>query len=70
MDNRQYVCPKCGCRRYETDSFAASGTSFAKYFDVQNKKFLTVSCTDCGYTEIYREQTSTGENILDYLFGG
>lgn len=70
MDTRQYVCPKCGCQHYETDEFAASGTSFAKYFDIQNKKFTTVSCADCGYTELYRAHTSTGENVLDWLLGG
>jgi predicted nucleic-acid-binding Zn-ribbon protein len=35
---------------------------------VQNKKFITVSCSHCGYTEIYKAQTDTGMNILDFLF--
>ena len=39
----------------------------AKIFDVQNKKFITVSCTKCGYTELYRQDTSTGMNVLDFL---
>ncbi len=40
-----------------------------KLFDIQNKKFITISCEKCGYTEIYRAETSTGANILDFLIG-
>ena len=67
---RQYVCPKCGCTDYEADQFQATGGNFAKIFDVQNKKFITVSCSRCGYTELYRSQTSAGWNVLDFLFKG
>ena len=67
-DNQiQYVCPKCGNRTYETDQFQATGGNFAKIFDIQNKKFVTVSCTHCGYTELYKAQPSDGWNILDFL---
>ena len=67
-DNQiQYVCPKCGNRTYETDQFQATGGNFAKIFDIQNKKFVTVSCTHCGYTELYKAQTRDGWNILDFL---
>lgn len=64
----QYVCPKCGCYEYESDQFQATGGSFARMFDIQNKKFITVSCMHCGYTELYKAKTDTGMNILDFLF--
>lgn len=69
MENEHvnYVCPKCGNTQYADDQFQATGGNFAKLFDVQNKKFITVSCTQCGYTELYRAETSTGMNILDFL---
>ena len=66
-ERRQYVCPKCGNTEYESDQFQATGGNFAKLFDVQNKKFITLSCTQCGYTELYKSQTDTGMNILDFL---
>ena len=47
----------------------ATGGNFAKLFDVQNKKFVTVSCVNCGYTELYKAQSSDGWNILDFLVG-
>ena len=35
-------------------AFHAAGGGFAKVFDVQNKRFSTISCTRCGDTELYR----------------
>lgn len=55
---------------YESDQFQATGGNLAKLFDVQNKKFITISCTRCGYTELYKAQSSSGWNILDFLIGG
>ena len=70
MEQMQYVCPKCGCRSFESDPFQATGGNFAKLFDVQNKKFTTVSCCNCGYTELYREVGGDGWDVLDFLIGG
>ncbi|MEG0804385.1 MAG: zinc ribbon domain-containing protein [Pygmaiobacter sp.] len=67
MEKQQYVCPKCGNTTFVNDQFQATGGNFAKVFDVQNKKFITVSCTRCGYTELYRTTTEDGWNILDFL---
>ncbi len=64
-----FECAKCGHRECETDEFRATGGNFAKIFDVQNKKFSTVSCTQCGYTEIYRGDTSTLGNVFDFFTG-
>jgi hypothetical protein len=66
-DKIQYECPKCGNTNYETDRLRATGGGFAKIFDVQNKKFTTVSCTNCGYTELYRGETSALGNIFDFF---
>lgn len=65
----QYVCQKCGCTEFEHDQFQATGGNLSKFFDIQNKKFITISCTRCGYTELYKSTTSTGSNILDFLIG-
>lgn len=69
MERQQYVCTKCGNGSYESDQFQATGGNFAKLFDVQNKKFITISCTRCGYTELYKAESSTGWNVLDFLIG-
>lgn len=66
----EFHCCKCGHREFETDQFQATGGNFAKLFDVQNKKFITVSCKQCGYTELYKAETDAGMNILDFLMNG
>ena len=70
MEHRQFVCVKCGCRHYETDQFQATGGNFARLFDVQNKKFVTVTCCDCGYTELYKQPENGTMNVLDFLLSG
>lgn len=67
MNTRTWICPKCANTSYETDEFRATGGAFAKIFDVQNKKFATVSCTKCGFTELYKRQTSTIGNVFDFF---
>ncbi|HIX70523.1 MULTISPECIES: zinc ribbon domain-containing protein [Enterococcus] len=69
MEKKQYICEKCGNQHYESDRFQATGGNFSRLFDIQNKKFVTISCTQCGYTELYKEQSSSGMNVLDFLIG-
>jgi predicted nucleic-acid-binding Zn-ribbon protein len=64
---QQYICPKCGNTSFETDEIRTTGGAFSKIFDVQNKKFTTVSCTRCKYTELYKGTTSKLGNILDFF---
>ena len=70
MENKQYICPKCGCQSYESDQFQATGGNLARVFDVQNKRFITISCANCGYTELYKKAKDTGMDILDFLLNG
>ena len=65
-----FVCAKCGHTEFEADEFRATGGNFAKFADVQNKKFTTVSRKQCRYTELYRGDTSTLSNIFDFIAGG
>ena len=66
----EYVCPKCGCRRYEADRMQATGGNLSRLFDVQNRRFTVVSCARCGYSELYRQKNSVGMDVLDFLIGG
>lgn len=69
MEKTSFVCCKCGCHEFISDQFQATGGGFSKIFDIQDKKFITISCAKCGYTELYRAETTTGENVLDFLLG-
>ncbi len=65
MQHDKWQCPKCQNSEFETDQFAATGGGLTKIFDIQNKKFTTVTCAHCKYTEIYKSETSTMGNIFD-----
>ena len=60
-------CPKCGNTDFETSVMRATGGRFAKIFDIQNRKFTTVTCTRCRYTEFYMGDTSKLGNVLDFF---
>jgi predicted nucleic-acid-binding Zn-ribbon protein len=60
-------CPKCGETETETDEIATSGTGLTKMFDVQNRRFVVVSCANCGYSELYKGQSSG--NAIDFFLG-
>lgn len=75
-DERNSLCSRFSTFASNADAghttatkFQATGGDFAKLFNVQNKKFVTISCRQCGYTELYRAQTGTGMNVLDFLVG-
>ena len=65
MSPLNYTCPKCGNTRYETGEFRAAGGFLSKVFDVQSKRFTTVTCTQCKYTELFKASSSMLGNIFD-----
>jgi len=67
VQHTNWQCPKCKNAEYETGQFAATGGGLTKIFDIQNKKFATVTCTKCRYTEIYKGETSTLGNVFDFF---
>jgi predicted nucleic-acid-binding Zn-ribbon protein len=60
-------CPKCGFEEAEIDKIATTGTGLSKLFDLQNRTFHVVACTNCGYTEFYQGQDA--DVILDLFLG-
>lgn len=46
-----YKCPKCGYNEYIQEEMRATGGLWSKIFNIQNKRFFSVSCKKCGYAE-------------------
>ncbi|RIJ42817.1 zinc ribbon domain-containing protein [Pontibacter oryzae] len=65
MREINYTCPKCGGTHAEVDEFRATGGFLTKLFDIQNKRFTTVTCTNCTYTEIYKASSSQLGDVFD-----
>ncbi len=63
-----YKCPKCENNEFESGQLRATGGFWTKIFNIQNLKFITITCKKCGYTELYKDKAGgTSENILDFL---
>ena len=68
MKKRKYACDKCAGTRHEAGEIRTTGSGISRFLNLQNNKFATVSCTNCGYTEIYRmDAGGTVGNIFDIL---
>lgn len=67
MKGLDYVCPKCSHNLYDISEFRATGGFLTKIFDIQSKKFTTVTCSRCQYTELYRTDSSMLGNIFDFF---
>ncbi len=71
---RRFVCAKCKNTGASVKRFAATGTGLSKLLNIQHNTFIAVSCSTCGYTEIYNPEILEGKamvgSILDIIFGG
>ena len=67
MSELNYTCPKCSNTQYEVGELRAAGGFFTKVFDIQSKRFSTVTCTRCKYTEIYKADSNMLGNIFDFF---
>lgn len=67
MQHDNWQCCKCKNLDFETDRFTATGGFLTKFFNIQSKKFTTVTCTACSYTEMYKTETSTLGNVFDFF---
>ncbi|MHC4450295.1 MAG: zinc ribbon domain-containing protein [Planctomycetota bacterium] len=70
----RFRCSKCQGRGAITKRVAATGTGFSKLFDIQQHRFIAVSCRKCGYTELFNPDILEGKkhagDVLDLIFGG
>jgi predicted nucleic-acid-binding Zn-ribbon protein len=62
-------CPKCGHTDTEVGKISTTGGGLSKMFDIQTNSFKVVSCTNCGYSELYRDVTSGTSDIVDVFLG-
>lgn len=62
-------CPKCGRTETEVGSISTTGGGLSKMFDIQTNRFKVVSCTHCGYSELYRDTTAGSSDIVDIFLG-
>lgn len=76
MIYNHFKCTRCNNTECRTKEVAMTGTGMSKLFDIQHNHYLFVSCTNCGFVEIYDPSILNGKKsgqlgtIMDILFGG
>lgn len=58
MVNSKYICPKCNNTVCEIDELVRTGGFWNKLVTFRQKRFTTVTCSKCKYTEIYKDPYS------------
>ena len=66
---REFTCVKCNTTEFKSGEIRTTGSGISRFFNLQNQKFLTASCTNCGYTELFRVDGSGVGNLFDILSG-
>jgi predicted nucleic-acid-binding Zn-ribbon protein len=62
-------CPHCGNMNFDLGEVFMAGSLLTKIFNIQNRKFSTLTCTKCFYTEFYRLPMKKIQNVLDFMAG-
>ena len=67
MELHQFSCIKCSGTEYKDGEIRTTGSGLSRFLNLQNQRFATLSCINCGYTEMYRMGGGGVGNILDIL---
>jgi len=61
----KYICPKCGSKTFVTSEISTSGHLFTRILNIQSKRFTSVTCSECKYTEFYNLSPKRLGEVLD-----
>ena len=67
MTQQAFECAKCHAHEYSTGEIRTTGSGLSRFLNIQNQKYATVSCKECGYTELYRLDGRGVGNIVDFF---
>ena len=66
MEQQRFECLKCRSTEDRAGEIRTTGSGLSRFLNLQNQKFETVSCSNCGFTEIYRmDGNGLFGNVLD-----
>ncbi len=65
----KYTCPKCGTRTCEIGEVRTASSFWTKIFNIQNRRFTSVTCSKCRFTELYNLSSKKAGDVLDFFVG-
>lgn len=60
----KFVCPRCANHGGHAERLSMSGTGLSRLLEIQAHRYSFVSCTNCGYTEVYNLRILEGKDDL------
>jgi len=60
----EFVCARCKEQGATVQRLAMSGTGLSRLFEIQPYRYAFVSCSNCGYTEVYNLATLEDKDDL------
>ena len=64
---KSWFCPKCQNLTFTEDKITTTSGNLSRFLNVQNKRFLTITCDKCTYTEFYKTEVQGGEKVIDFF---
>ena len=61
----KYTCPKCGSKTCITGEISTTGNFLTRVLNIQSKRFTSVTCSECKYTEFYHLSSKRLSDVLD-----
>jgi len=61
----KYTCPKCGSKTCIIGEISTTGNFLTRVLNIQSKRFTSVTCSECKYTEFYHLSTKRLSDVLD-----
>ncbi len=69
---KEFVCRHCSTQGAHVERLSMSGTGISRLLEIQPYRYAFVSCTNCGYTEVFNLKMLEGKDdlgmFLDVLF--
>jgi predicted nucleic-acid-binding Zn-ribbon protein len=62
-----WTCPKCESTEYSEDTVTMTGKTWSRFMNIQNRKFIAITCSNCHYTEFYKGTSKGWESVIDFL---
>lgn len=69
MNHPNWKCPKCGHLEFEEGEIRVAGGVLDSLADTESRKFLSVTCKQCTYTELYQAKSNPLVGIFDMFVG-
>ena len=62
-----WTCPKCESTSFTEDTVTMTGKTWSRFMNIQNRKFLAITCTNCQYTCLLYTSPSPRDGLLSRM---